>query len=81
MLQHRGSSYLYQTLEDAFQDLRKCLQLLVDFKQACDKVWKKGLAVKLGQCGINGNKIRWIQSNLHNRRTRVRPGGLQSKKV
>ncbi|BFZ07875.1 hypothetical protein BsWGS_10914 [Bradybaena similaris] len=74
-------TYLSQSIEDAFQKMEKVLTLWVDFKQAFDKVWKEELVVKLQRCGIHSNMIRWIQSYLHNRRTKVRLDGIHSKKV
>ena len=74
-------TYLSQAVEDAFQEKKKVLAMWVDFKQAFDKVWKDGLIAKLKRNGIQGNMIRWIQSFLHNRRTRVSIDGVQSRKV
>jgi ribonuclease HI len=74
-------TYLSQEVEDAFQEKKKVLTLWVDFKQAFDKVWKDGLIAKLRRSGIQDKMLKWVQSYLHNRRTRVALDGLQSKKV
>lgn len=44
--------YLFQTTEDDFQEKKHGVTLWVDVKQAFDKVWKEGLAVKVKRYGI-----------------------------
>ncbi|GFS07744.1 RNA-directed DNA polymerase from mobile element jockey [Elysia marginata] len=41
--------------------------LLVDLQQAYDRVWRKGLLLKIQRLGINGNLYRWIKSFVHER--------------
>ena len=42
-----------------------------DISKAFDKVWHKGLIIKLRGYGVDGELLRWIESYLINRRQRV----------
>ncbi|GFS03718.1 reverse transcriptase-like protein [Elysia marginata] len=56
-----------QKIEDGFQDGTHTTAIFVDLQQAYDRVWRKGLLLKIQRLGINGNLYRWIESFLHER--------------
>ena len=56
-----------QAVKDGFHRKQSTLAVLVDFKAAYDKVWRKMLLHKLKQQGVNGNMLKWIKSFLSQR--------------
>ena len=50
----------------------------MDFAKAFDKVCHRRLLVKLEECGIIGEALRWLEDWLSERRQRVRVGGEYS---
>ena len=82
--QHRSTedqaTYLAQEIEDAFQEKKLTLAVWVDLEKAFDKVWKKGLRLKMIRYGIRGQMLKWIGQYLTNRRARVQNQRRQSKK-
>ena len=74
-------TYLAQEIEDAFQNKHKLLATFFDLTKAFDKVWKKGLLLKLAQSGIKGHMFTWIRDFLHRRCARVKLEGHRSKLV
>ena len=69
---------LAQEIENAFQEKKKVLTVFVDLSKAFDKVWKKGLFLKLATCGINGNMLYLIHNFLSQRTARVKLEGKSS---
>ena len=69
---------LAQEIENAFQEKKKVIAVFVDLSKAFDKVWKKGLLLKLATCGINGNMFYWIKNLLNQRTARVKVDGKTS---
>ena len=66
-----------QAIEDGFQRSpfqRSCLALL-DFSKAYDMVWKEKLLVTMIDKGVPMTMIRWLNSFLENRQSRVRVNG------
>ena len=47
--------YPAQEIENAFQEKNKVMAVFVDLTKAFDKVWKKGLLLKLAENGVNRN--------------------------
>ncbi|MCP3899199.1 MAG: hypothetical protein GY707_05745, partial [Desulfobacteraceae bacterium] len=50
----------------------------LDISKAFDKVWHRGLLLKLQQCGISGPLLEWFCSYLKNRKQRVVINGQAS---
>ena len=67
--------YLAQSIENAFQEKKKVIATFLDLSKAFDKVWKKGLLLKLLTSGIAGNMFNWIKSFLCHRTARVKLDG------
>ena len=74
--QHRNTedqlAYLTQEIENAFQEKKKLLAVFFDLSRAFDRVWKKGLQLKLLQAGISSCMYKWISSFLYHRTARVK---------
>ena len=51
----------------------------MDLSKAFDKVWKKGLLLKLLNLGVAGNMYRWIESFLQHRTAKVKLDGRSEK--
>ena len=58
---------LSQRILDGFQRGEQTTAVFVDLQQAYDRVWKKGLLLKLQNTGIKGNMYSWIKNFLHDR--------------
>lgn len=54
-----------------------CLVFL-DISKAFDKVWHRGLLLKLRQFGVQGNLLQWFTSYLEHRKQQVVVGGVTS---
>ena len=50
----------------------------IDFSNAFDMLWRRGLLQKLSKLGIRGNMYEWINGFLSDRRVRVRVGNCLS---
>ena len=53
------------------QPMQRSLATFVDFSQAYDRVWKRGLLAKLNTSGVPPCLVRWTRSFLADRRARV----------
>ena len=53
--------------------------IFCDISKAFDRVWHKGLLLKLEAAGISGNLLSWFASYLDNRRQRVVLPGANSR--
>ena len=60
---------------DAGKEIRV---IFCDISKAFDRVWHKGLLVKLKQIGIDGSLLKWLENYLYNRCQRVVINGQQS---
>ena len=58
---------LCQKIQDGFQDGTHTTAIFVDLQQAYDRVWRKGLLLKMQRLGINGNLYNWIKNFLKER--------------
>ena len=65
-------TYIFQAIEDAFQDKKHTLAEWIDLGKAFDKVWKEGLILKFRQCGDALRMYKWIGQYLHNRKAKVK---------
>ena len=61
-----------QTIIDGFQDKKDTTAIFIDLKQAYDKVWRKGLLMKMQKVGVDGKMLDWIQAFLTNRTIQTR---------
>ena len=58
---------LTQRILDGFQKQHQTTAVFIDLQQAYDRVWRKGLFVKMQNMGIKGKLYRWIKSFLSDR--------------
>ena len=58
---------LSQKIIDGFHDEKSTTAVFVDLKQAYDRVWRKGLLLKMQRMGIHGKMYAWIKSFLTGR--------------
>ena len=73
---------LTQRIHDGFQSKKHTLGVFVDLQQAYDRVWRKGLLVKLNDMGIHGNLYNWIKYYLIDRTIQTKVNdALSSKEV
>ena len=56
-----------QTVIDGFQEKKDTAAIFIDLQQAYDKVWRKGLLMKMQKIGVDGKMLDWIQAFLTNR--------------
>ena len=71
-----------QRIHDGFQSKKNTLAVFVDLQQAYDRVWRKGLLMKLEDIGIHGNLYRWIKFYLVDRTIQTKMNdALSSKEV
>ena len=56
------------------QPMQRSLAVLIDFSQAYDRVWKRGLLAKMNRSGVPSCLCRWTRAFLADRRARVRWG-------
>ena len=71
-----------QQIIDGFHQKKTTVGIFVDLQQAYDRVWRKGLFIKMQDCGIHGNLYRWIKNFLSDRliQTKVQ-NAFSSKRV
>jgi ribonuclease HI len=73
---------LTQNTIDGFQEKKDTTAVFIDLQQAYDRIWRKGLLIKMQRLGISGRMLDWIQAFLTNRTIRTRiDGTLSSKKT
>ena len=58
---------MIQNIIDGFQEGKTTTAVFIDLQQAYDRVWKKGLLLKMQKMGIHGKMLSWIQAFLSNR--------------
>lgn len=58
---------LTQKIVDGFQEKMNTTAIFVDLQQAYDRVWRKGLFIKMNSAGIHGKLYRWIKGFLTER--------------
>ena len=56
----------------ALNDSKRVLAAFMDFNKAFDRVWHPGLLLKLGNCGLQPNALRWLSDYLSDRKLVVR---------
>ena len=58
---------LIQSVQDGFQKGVSTTAVFVDFQQAYDRVWRKGLLLKMQRMGITGKMYSWVKDFLSER--------------
>ena len=53
-----------QQIIDGFNEKKSSVGIFVDLQQAYDKVWRKGLYLKMQNTGIHGKLYKWIKDFL-----------------
>lgn len=71
-------AFLYHTFCEAIDSGLEVRTIFCDISKAFDRVWHKGLIVKLKASGITGTLLDWCESYLSNRRQRVILPGTHS---
>ena len=66
---------LVQNIQDGFQDGTSTTAVFVDFQQAYDRVWGKGLLLKMQRLGIKGKMYSWIKDFLSERTIQTKVDG------
>ena len=69
-----------QSTIDGFQDGRSTTAVFIDLQQAYDRVWRKGLLMKMNNMGIHGKMLRWIHAFLTDRTIQTTVDGCTSSK-
>ena len=81
---HPGDSTVMQLIHivdkivNALEKGNQLRAVFLDISKAFDRVWHKGLLVKLGQLGITGSLYKWLKSYLQGRCQRVVVDGVNS---
>ena len=55
-----------QSTIDGFQRGQHTTAVFIDLQQAYDRVWRKGLLMKMDKIGVHGKMLQWIQAFLTN---------------
>ena len=71
---------LVQGVQQGFKEGKHTFGVFVDLQQAYDKVWRKGLLIKMQRLGIKGFMYKWIQAFLNNRTIATKHNGYTSSK-
>uniref|UniRef100_A0A0B7BRX1 Reverse transcriptase domain-containing protein n=2 Tax=Arion vulgaris TaxID=1028688 RepID=A0A0B7BRX1_9EUPU len=71
---------LVQNTIDGFQNEKHTTAVFIDLQQAYDRVWRKGLLMKMLNMGIHGKMLQWIQTFLQNRTIGTSFSGTMSSK-
>ena len=72
-------TYISQLIEDGYQEKKHTVTIWVDMEKAFDKVWTKGLLLKLKRARISHNMLSWIKDYLTNRKARVQSQNSKSR--
>ena len=71
---------LIQNVIDGFQEGKSTTAVFIDLQQAYDRVWRKGLLIKMSRMGVHGKMLSWIQAFLSNRTIQTTFDGTTSPK-
>ena len=67
-----------QSTMDGFQQGKHTSAVFIDLQQAYDRVWRKGLLMKMMNMGIHGKMLQWIHAFLSNRTIQTTIDGATS---
>ena len=65
---------------DGFQEGKNTVAVFVDLQQAYDRVWRKGLLIKMMNMGIHGKMLDWVSVYLTSRSIPTTVDGTNSAK-
>ena len=71
-------SYLYHTFCEAIDHGKEVRVIVCDVSKAFDRVWHRGLILKLHAVGISSSLLDWFEQYLYDRKQRVCLNGLYS---
>merc|ERR1711923_350051 len=71
---------LVQDVIDGFQVGKSTTAVFIDLQQAYDRVWRKGLLMKMNNMGIHGKMLQWIHAFLTERTIQTTVDGTTSSK-
>ena len=80
---HRTDDQLFrlsQQIIDGFHKEKSTTAVFVDLKQAYDRVWRKGLLLKMQRAGIHGRMYSWIKNFLTGRLIQTKVNNAMSSK-
>ena len=69
-----------QSTIDGFQKEQNTTAVFIDLQQAYDRVWRKGLLMKMDKIGVHGKMLQWIHAFLTNRTIQTTVEGSTSSK-
>ena len=73
---------LSQRILDGFQRKEHTTAIFVDLQQAYDRVWRKGLLLKMAEAGVHGKLYNWVKYFLVDRTIQTKVNnGISSKHV
>ena len=72
---------LTQNIIDGFQKEEHTTAVFIDLQQAYDRVWRKGLLLKMQKMGIKGHMYSWIKSFLTDRLIQTQMNNTLSSKA
>ena len=72
-------TYLTLLIEEGFQAKKQTVVVWVDLEKAFDRVWTKGLLLKLLKTNITHKMYNWIKQYIHNRKAKVSLKGKYSR--
>ena len=81
---HRTDDQLFrlsQKIIDGFHEEKSTTAVFVDLKQAYDRVWRKGLLLKMQRAGIHGKMYAWIKNFLTGRLIQTKVNKQMSSKM
>ena len=71
---------LSQKVIDGFHEKQSTTAIFVDLQQAYDRIWRKGLLLKMQRIGIHGNLYLWIKNFLTYRMIHTKCNNAMSSK-
>ena len=69
-----------QKIIDGVHNKKSTVGVFMNFQQAYDRVWGKGLLTKMHELGIHGNLYKWIKDFLKDRLIQTKVGNAYSSK-
>ena len=71
-------TYLYNIFCQSLDAGKEIRVIFCDISKAFDRVWHKGLVIKLKPAGINGKLLKWFENYLSDRKQQVLISGVHS---
>ena len=67
-----------QRIIDGFHDKKSTVGVFVDLQQAYDRIWRKGLFIKMQELGVHGKLYEWIKNFLNDRLIQTKVNAFSS---